>query len=353
VGLFAVFECGMMQLKTHVFDALDHIGGQCAALYPQKPIYDIPAYQKINGQDLTDNLKAQAAPFNPTYHLSEKIVSVQPLSGDSKSWLVTGEKGTKVECKAIIIAAGVGAFVPNRPPLANIQDFEGSSIFYSVKDPNLFKNKTVVIAGGGDSAVDWALSLAEVAEKVYVVHRRDKFTAAPESVAKMKSLAECSSGSGGKSSENTCKLELVIPYQLSGIEGEDKSSGNGPKNLKAVIVKSSSGEERSLPADYLLPFYGLKQDLGPICDWGLNITKNTIEVDATAATNHPGIYAIGDIASYPHKLKLILTGFAEAAQAARSIRKFLFPNEIVRFEHSTTQGVPSSGDVILSAKEGD
>jgi thioredoxin reductase (NADPH) len=322
VGLFAIFECGMLRLKCHAFDALDQVGGQCAALYPEKPIYDIPAHPTILGGDLAANLERQAAPFNPVYHLKEQVQLVETLDEKGKLWRLTGNQGTIVETKTIIIAAGVGAFGPNRPPLTGIEAFEDQSIHYFVRSRETYRDKHIVIAGGGDSAVDWALSLSELAASVCVVHRRDKFRAAPESERQLKHLAAQG------------KINLVIPYQLASLTGQEGK-------LETVEVESLEGGKKSLKADYLLPFFGLSMNLGPIADWGLGLTHNHITIDpTTAATNRPGIYAIGDIATYPNKLKLILTGFAEAAQAAHSIRHFLYPDEVLHFEYSTTQGVP-------------
>ncbi len=319
VGLFSIFECGMVRLSCHVFDALDRVGGQCAALYPEKPIYDIPAHPHIFGADLVANLSAQADPFKPAYHLSEQVACIEK-KGDF--WLVVGSKGTQVSCRAIIIAAGVGAFGPNRPPLENIEAFEGTSVHYYVNQRESYAGKRVVIAGGGDSAVDWAISLAEVAKRVSVVHRRSKFRAAPESEARLKALAE----SG--------VIDLVVPYQLSALEGRDGL-------LSSVVVESLEGDKKHIEADVLLPFFGLSMNLGPIAEWGLGLEKNHIVVQpSTMQTTTSGIYAIGDVASYPGKLKLILTGFAEGALAAHAIRQYLYPHEILHFEYSTTKGVP-------------
>lgn len=327
VGLFSVFECGMLKLNCHVIDALSIIGGQCAALYPEKPIYDIPAHPQITGEGLIENLKQQIEPFNPTYHLGQQVTTITSNDTDGKSWTVMTSTGTQIRTKTIIIAAGVGAFGPNRPPLPGIEDFEGRSIHYYVGSRESYRNKNIVIAGGGDSAVDWAISLSEVAAHVSVVHRRPKFRAAPESEARLKALADAG------------VIDLIIPFQLSGLEGN-----NG--QLTEVIVQSLEGETKSLPADVLLPFFGLSMNLGPIAEWGLGLENHHITIDpATGATNRPGIYAIGDIATYPHKLKLILNGFAEGAQAAHAIRKFLYPEEILHFEYSTTKGLP------LAAKE--
>ncbi len=319
-GLFAVFQCGMLGMKTHVIDALEATGGQCTALYPEKPIYDIPGFPTVAAAELIEHLEQQAAPFDPHYHLDQQVSGLEQR--DNGGWIVTTSKGTSVECKAVIIAAGAGAFGPNRPPLEGLEDFEGSSVFYLVKRREAFRDKTVVIAGGGDSAVDWAMSLPEVAKKVYVVHRRDKFRAAPESVARMRALAEMG------------KIEMIVPYQLHGLEGTEGK-------LEAVIVKDLKGNERSLEADILLPFYGLATDLGPMADWGFELERNHVVVNpATCETQKPGIFAIGDVATYENKLKLILCGFSEAAMAAHAIHPLVFPDHELHFQYSTSQGVP-------------
>lgn len=318
VGLFAVFEAGMLKMRCHVIDTLDMAGGQCAALYPEKPIYDIPAYPAIDAAELVKKLQEQAAPFSPTYHLGERVEKVANKSG---GFAVTTSKGTEISCKAILIAAGCGAFGHNRPPLEKIEEYEGKSVFYMVNRREDYRDKTVVIAGGGDSAVDWAVSLSSVAKKIYVVHRRPKFRCAPESYAKLESLAK------------NGNVELVIPYQLSGLQGK-----NGM--LDVVVVETLDGEKRELKADILLPFFGLAMELGPIATWELALNENHITVDpSTLATNVPGIFAIGDIATYKGKLKLILCGFSEAAMACHAIYPLVHPNEALHFEYSTTKGV--------------
>ncbi len=321
VGLFSVFECGMEKLSCHVVDALEAIGGQCSALYPEKPIYDIPAHPAISGQDLIDRLTEQAAPFKPVYHLNQRV---EGLSRDAASgrFTVTTSAGTEISAGAVIVAAGSGAFGPNRPPLKRLAEFEGTSVFYMVRRREDFRGKRVVIAGGGDSAVDWAISLAEVAAKVFVVHRRANFRAAPESEAKLAALAQ------GET------VELVVPFQLKAIDGADGK-------LTAVTVADLSGNTRDIEADVLLPFFGLAANLGPIAQWNLTMDGHAIAADpATAATSIPGIFAVGDISQYPGKLKLILCGFAEAAAAAHGARAFLHPGEVSHFAYSTTQGVP-------------
>jgi thioredoxin reductase (NADPH) len=320
VGLFAVFECGMLEMRCHVLDALDAPGGQCAALYPEKPIYDIPGYPRIDAAMLVERLVEQAAPFAPAYHLGQAVTALDAVAD---RFVVTTAAGVRISARAVVIAAGGGAFGPNRPPLAGIEAFEGKSVFYLVRRREDFRGKRVVIAGGGDSAVDWALSLSELAERVMVVHRRAKFRAAPQSLARLEQLAE------------TGRVELVTPCQLAGLEGEGG-------RLSAVVVADLAGGQRRLEADCLLPFFGLATDLGPLASWGLAFDDHRIVVDpASCMTSRPGIFAIGDIAAYPGKLKLILSGFAEAAAAAHAIHPLVHPGEALHFEYSTTKGVPS------------
>lgn len=319
VGLFAVFESGMLNMRCHVIDALDAAGGQCTALYPEKPIYDIPGHPRIGAAELVERLKDQAAPFQPVFHLGQQVTAVDRIA-DGFALATSG--GERIQARAVLICAGVGAFGPNRPPLRGIESYEGGAVRYLVTRREDFRDKRVVIAGGGDSAVDWALSLAEIAAKVMVVHRREKFRAAPESGRRLRELADAR------------KIELVVPCQLDAIEGDGRT-------LDAVIVRSLDGVRRRIEADFLLPFFGLAMSLGPITDWGLNLERNHIAVDpATAETSVPGIYAAGDIAHYKGKLKLILTGFAEAAQAAHAMFSRVHPGEALHFEYSTVKGVP-------------
>ncbi len=332
VGLFAVFEAGMLKMRCHVVDALEMVGGQCAALYPEKPIYDIPGYPAIDAQALVDKLKEQAEPFKPVYHLGQRVEKLSAVSCqlpdqaesrklEARSWEVTTSNGTIIRCKAVIIAAGCGAFGPNRPPLQGLEQYEGKSVFYMVNKREAFRGKKIAIAGGGDSAVDWAISLSDVAEKIYFIHRRPKFRAAPESVSKLEALAK------------TGKVEMVIPYQLDALEGK-----NG--TLSQVVVKDLEGNTRALVADTLLPFFGLAMELGPIAQWGLNLDQNHITVEpSTLATSEAGIFAIGDIATYKGKLKLILCGFSEAAMACHAAYKLVYPNQELHFEYSTSKGV--------------
>ena len=321
VGLFAIFELGMLKIRAHVIDTLPAVGGQCTALYPEKPIYDIPGFPSVDAAQLIERLTEQAAPFAPTYHLNQQVVSLEKLAtGD---WRLTTSAGTVIEAKAVLIAAGCGAFGPNRPPLAGIENYEATSVHYMVARREEFRDRTLVIAGGGDSAVDWAVSLAELAKKIYVVHRRDKFRAAPDMVSRMQALAE----SG--------KIEMVVPYQLDGLEGDGTA-------LRAIIVKDLENHTKRLEADHLLAFFGLSMELGPLATWGLNLDGNHIAVEAgTCATSAPGIFAIGDIATYAHKLKLILCGFSEAAQASHAIRDIVYPGVAYHFQYSTSAGVPA------------
>ena len=327
VGLFAVFQCGMLGMTCHVVDVLDHVGGQCAALYPEKPIYDIPGLPEASGQELTERLSAQAAPFAPVLHLDQQVMALeQGGEGAAPTWTLRTAAETELRASVVIIAAGVGAFQPKRPPLDSIGAFEGQpegqGVHYAVRDPGAYRGKRVVIAGGGDSAVHWALALTDRGAKVYVVHRRDKFRAAPGNVGRMRALADDG------------LIELVVPGQLTGVDGDGGA-------LRAVTVMHDA-KPRTIPADALLPFYGMAQTLGPIADWGLGLERNRILTDpTTAATNHPGVFAIGDIAHYPNKLKLILTGFSEAAFAAHAAHGIVFPDKALHFEYSTTKGLPA------------
>ncbi len=333
VGLFAVFELGMLKMRAAVIDVLDSIGGQCAALYPEKPIYDIPGYPKVMAYDLVEKLAEQAAPFQPSYHLGQRVEVLTPMP--EGGWRLTTSRGREIEARAVILAAGVGAFGPNRPPLAGLEGYEASgAVQYMVPKPEAFRDKRLVIAGGGDSALDWALNLAPLARSVALVHRRAKFRAAPDSVAKLQALA----------ADPDSGVELVVPYQLDGLEGDGE-------RLSAVVVRDLDGGARRLPADVLLPFYGLSMNLGPIAEWGLNLERNHIRVDPqTCRTSAEGVFAIGDIATYPGKLKLILCGFSEAAMAAHAIYPLVHPGEALHWEYSTTKGVPdTSADAAADA----
>ncbi len=320
VGLFAVFECGMLKLSSVLVDTLGEVGGQCAALYPEKPIYDIPAHPSIEAADLIARLEAQIAPFAAPRLLNQQVMTLRGATGDFE---LTTSAGASIRAKAVIIAAGAGAFGPNRPPVENLAAYEATgAVQYYVKRREDFRGKRVVIAGGGDSAVDWALALIGIAASIHVIHRRAKFRAAPETAARLDAAAAAGA------------LELVIPYQLHALHG---TAGV----LEAVDVADLDGGTRRIPADILLPFFGLAMELGPISEWGMALERNHLTVTpATCETSVPGIFAIGDIAAYPGKLKLILQGFSEAAMAAHAIYPLVFPDTALHFEYSTTKGVP-------------
>ncbi|MDR3524706.1 MAG: NAD(P)/FAD-dependent oxidoreductase [Acetobacteraceae bacterium] len=319
-GLFAAFECGMLKMSTLLIDALGEVGGQCSALYPEKPIYDIPAHPAIEAGDLIANLERQIEPFSVPRLLGRRVES---LSGETGAFVLGTDRGDVIHARAVIIAAGAGAFGPNRPPLDGLPDYEATgAVQYYVRRREDFRGKRVVIAGGGDSAVDWALNLRGIAASIQVVHRRPKFRAAPETAAQLDAAA--------KSGE----VEMVIPYQLHALHG-----ANGA--LTGVEVADLDGKTRMLDADILLPFFGLSMDLGPIAGWGLELAKHHLAVTAaTCETSQKGIFAIGDVATYPGKLKLILQGFSEAAMAAHAIHPIVHPDTALHFEYSTSKGVP-------------
>ena len=320
VGLFAAFECGMLKLRSALIDALDEVGGQCSALYPEKPIYDIPAHPAIHAGALIAQLEEQIAPFAPPRLLGRRV---ERLSGARGAFVLGTDAGDEVHAKAVLLAAGAGAFGPNRPPLQGLDAFEATgAVQYFVRRREDYRGQRVVIAGGGDSAVDWALSLKDVAAKVYVVHRRPKFRAAPDTAAQLDAAAARG------------EVEMVIPYQLHALHGADGA-------LASVEVAHLDGTTRHLAADRLLPFFGLSMDLGPIAHWGLDLDRRHIAVTpATCETSVPGVFAIGDVVTYPGKLKLILQGFSEAAMAAHAMHPLVHPDEALHFEYSTSKGVP-------------
>ncbi|WCR54201.1 MAG: Ferredoxin--NADP reductase [Wolbachia endosymbiont of Ctenocephalides orientis wCori] len=322
VGIFTIFQAGMLDMKCHIIDILDRAGGQCTALYPEKPIYDIPGYPIITAQKLIEQLMEQASPFEPVYHLSQKVEKI--VDYNSENFTATTNAGTEIKCKVIIIAAGNGIFEPNRPPLDGILEYENKSVFYSVNKISDFQNKTLLVAGGGDSAADWAVELSKVAKKIYMVHRRKEFRCAPETRNKLEQL------------ESEKKIELAAPYQLHELVG------SGGK-LSAVIVKNiANKEEKKISVDFLLPFFGLSMNLGPINDWDMELEHNRIIVNPTTLrTSRNGIYAIGDIATYSGKLKLILNGFAESAMACYDIYRIIH-NSPVNFQYSTAKGIKTN-----------
>lgn len=313
-GLFAVFELGLLDIKAHVVDILDRPGGQCAELYPEKPIYDVPALPIVTGQELTDRLLEQIKPFNPVFHFSERIDGLKKQA-DGRFHLVT-DAGTEFIAKVVVIAAGGGSFTPKRPPLNGIEDFEGKSVFYSVRKIESMRGKDIVIVGGGDSALDWTLNLAPVAKSLTLIHRRDEFRAAPHSVEKMRKMVEDAS------------VRLMIG-QVTALEGADGQ-------LSALDVKTASGSEK-IPCTAMLPFFGLTMKLGPVADWGLNLHENLIPVDTERfETSEHGIFAIGDINTYPGKLKLILSGFHEGALMAQAAQRIVYPEKKVMFQYTTS-----------------
>ena len=315
VGLFAVFELGLLDLKCHLIDILDRPGGQCAELYPEKPIYDIPAWPEISGQGLTDRLMEQIAPFDPQFHFNRMVSAVEKQ--EDGSFVVTTDEDEKIKAKVVVIAAGGGSFQPKRPPVPGIEAFEDESVFYSVRRMEEFRGHDILIVGGGDSALDWTLSLQPIAKSLTLLHRRDVFRAAPDSVNKMNALVD----------EGKMTLQLG---QVTGLNGNDGM-------VSSADVKTKEGDQIQVPCTRVLPFFGLTMKLGPIADWGLNLHENLLPVDTEKfATSEPGIYAIGDINTYPGKLKLILSGFHEAALMAHAAKKHISPDERIVFQYTTS-----------------
>lgn len=314
VGLFAVFELGLLDLKCHLIDILDKPGGQCAELYPEKPIYDIPGWPIISGQELVDRLMEQISPFSPELHLNEMVVSLERQPDDR--FLLKTDGGESFLAPVVVIAAGGGSFQPKRPPIKGIEAFEGGSVFYSVRRMEDFRNHKLLIVGGGDSALDWTLNLQPLADRVTLVHRRPDFRAAPDSVNKMRSLVD-----DGKMS-----FEIGQVTELKGENGV----------LEGAVIKGPEGEVE-VECDRLLPFFGLTMKLGPVADWGLNLHENLIPTDTEKfLTSEPGIFAIGDINTYPGKLKLILSGFHEAALMSQAAKRFISPDERIVFQYTTS-----------------
>ena len=314
-GLFAVFELGLLDMKCHLVDILDKIGGQCSELYPEKPIYDIPAIPYITGQGLTDALMAQIKPFNPVFHLNEMIETIEKI-GDPL-FRVTTDQGKVFEAKIVVVSAGGGSFQPKRPPIPGIEEYEGKSVFYAVRKMEQFRDQNLLIVGGGDSALDWTLNLVPVAKRVTLMHRRDQFRAAPDSVNKMRALVADG------------KMDFVMG-QVTSLEG---AGGQ----VTRAHAKPDKGEPYTVDCDAVLPFFGLTMKLGPVANWGLKLEGEVIPVDTEAfETNIPGIFAIGDINTYPGKLKLILSGFHEAALMAQKAYKYIYPDKRLIFQYTTS-----------------
>lgn len=319
VGLAALFQLGMLGLRAIVVDPRPDIGGQCAALYPEKPIFDIPGFESIAGRELVARLEAQAAPFSPTMLLGRQVVDVLDLPDDALCVVLDDE--TRIEARALIVASGAGAIRPRRPNIPDIADFEEGAIAYAVDDVDRFRDTAVVIAGGGDSAADWALHLSDVARELWLVHRRDKFACAPETERRLRAAAAAN------------RIRIVTPFQLERVHGS-------PQRLSRIDIASLDGDRRSIQADHLIACFGLESELGPIAEWRLRCSKAGIPVDpATMATDRAGIYAIGDVALYPGKRRLILCGFSEAAICAAGVFARLHPAGQLPQGHSTSCGV--------------
>ncbi|TCR63365.1 NAD(P)/FAD-dependent oxidoreductase [Bosea sp. BK604] len=317
-GLFAVFELGLLDIRAHLVDILPKVGGQCAELYPEKPIYDIPGFPLVTGQGLVDNLIEQIKPFSPTFHLNQMIASLEPIgTAEAPRFRVRTDAGMIFETKVVVIAAGGGSFLPKKPPIPGIEGYENSSVFYAVRKMDAFRGRDILIVGGGDSALDWTLNLQPIAKRVTLMHRRDDFRAAPHSVEQMRALV----ASG--------QMDLKIG-QVTGLKGDGTT-------LEAAICRDNANETFEVGCDTLLPFFGLTMKLGPIADWGLNLHENLIPVDTEKfETNIPGIFAIGDINTYPGKLKLILSGFHEGALAAQKVHRYVYPEKRLTFQYTTS-----------------
>ncbi len=318
-GLFTVFEAGLLKLRCHLIDALPQAGGQCSEIYPKKPIYDIPAYPEILAGDLTDKLLEQIKQFEPGFTLGERADTIEKL--EDGSFIVTTNKGTKHHAKVVAIAGGLGSFEPRKPPIPNIANFEDKGVEYIIRDPEVYRNKNVVISGGGDSALDWSIFLTDVAASVTLIHRRNEFRGALDSVDKVQEL------------KNEGKLRLITPAEVIGVSGKE--------HVTAVEVKQKDKDSFILETDHFIPLFGLSPKLGPIANWGLEIEKNAIKVNNALdyQTNIPGIYAIGDVNTYPGKLKLILCGFHEATLMCQSAYKRIFPDKKYVMKYTTVGGV--------------
>ncbi len=330
-GLFTVFEAGLLKLKTHLIDALPQPGGQCSEIYPKKPIYDIPGFPEILAGDLVDNLMEQIKPFEPGFTLGERAETIEKLEDDT--FLVTTNKGTKHNAPVVAIAGGLGSFEPRKPPIPNITDFEDKGVAYIIRDPEVYRDKRVVIAGGGDSALDWTIFLADVASEVTLVHRRNEFRGALDSVERVAELTKLG------------KVKLITEAEVKELYGEEHITGVGIKHKKDGDIK--------VDTDYFIPLFGLSPKLGPIGNWGLEIEKNAIKVDNSYdyQTNIPGIYAIGDVNTYRGKLKLILSGFHEAAIMCQSAYQRIFPDKKYVMKYTTVGGVEGFDGTKKEAKK--
>jgi thioredoxin reductase (NADPH) len=314
-GLFTIFELGLLDIKCHVLDILDRPGGQCAELYPEKPIYDIPALPTVTGAELTSRLMEQAKPFHPQFHFNQMVSSL--VKHGENDFELTTDGGMVFRTKIVVIAAGGGSFMPKKPPIPGIDAYEGTSVFYSVKKMEAFRGRDILIVGGGDSALDWTLNLQPLAKSITLLHRRDDFRAAPDSVKKMRELVAAG------------KMDLKIG-QVTGLKGEAGV-------LSAATIKGNDGVEFDVTANTMLPFFGLTMKLGPVADWGLNLNENLVPVDTEKfETSVPGIFAVGDINTYPGKLKLILSGFHEAALMAQQAFRYINPGERLMFQYTTS-----------------
>lgn len=317
-GLFTVFEAGLLKLRCHLVDSLPQIGGQLSEIYPKKPIYDIPGFPSILAGDLVKNLEEQIKPFKPGFTLGERAESVERL--EDNSFVLTTNRGTQIQAPVIAIAGGLGCFEPRKPPIPELERFEDRGVEYIIRDPEFYRNKKVLVAGGGDSALDWTIYLADVAEEVMLIHRRNAFRGALDSVEKVRELAAQK------------RIRLLTEAQAVGLQGNGK--------LTDVVIKHKTEGTIVQPTDHFVPLFGLSPKLGPISDWGLSIVKNAIEVDTfDYSTNVPGIYAIGDINTYPGKLKLILCGFHEATLMVQSAFKHINPDQKISFKYTTVNGV--------------
>ena len=314
-GLFAVFELGLLDIKAHLIDILDKIGGQCAELYPEKPIYDIPGIPMVTGQGLTDALMEQIKPFGATFHLNEMVETIEKI-GDPL-FRVTTDAGQVFETKVVIISAGGGSFQPKRPPVPGIEAYEGKSVFYSVRKMDAFRDKDILIVGGGDSALDWTLNLQPIAKSMTLLHRRDDFRAAPHSVEQMRALVKAG------------KMQMKLG-QVASLEGEGGQ-------VTAAVVKGNDNTTFKVPCNTVLPFFGLTMKLGPVANWGVKLENNLVPVETSAfETNVPGIFAIGDINTYPGKLKLILSGFHEGALMSQKAHRYIYPDKRLVFQYTTS-----------------